>query len=192
MARSVLYDSTLCVGCRACEQACAARWDLPYNDSIGTEERLSAHKLTTIVTHPDKIKGDRYSRRMCMHCAEPTCVSVCPVGALQKTALGPVVYDPAKCMGCRYCIQACPYGCRFLNPKKNTADKCTLCYHRITRGLTTACCEACPTHARVLADLKNPKDPVHEFLRTHKVQILKPQMATGAKVFYANLDGSVR
>ena len=96
------------------------------------------------------------------------------------------------CLGCRYCIQACPYGCRFLNPKTNTADKCTLCYHRITQGLTTACCEACPTQARVLADLKNPKDPIHEFLRTHSVQVLKPQMATHAKVFYKNLDGSVR
>ena len=64
-----------------------------------------------------------------------------------------------------------------------TADKCTLCYHRITKGLTTACCEACPTGARQLVDLKNPKDPVHEFLRTHAVHVLKPQMATGAKVY---------
>ncbi len=75
---------------------------------------------------------------------------------------------------------------------RNTVDKCTLCYHRITKGLTTACCEACPTGARQLVDLKNPKDPVHEFLRTHKVQVLKPQMATGAKVYYNGLDGSVR
>ena len=71
-------------------------------------------------------------------------------------------------------------------------DKCDLCYHRITKGLTTACCEACPTGARQLVDLKDPKDPVHEFLRTHKVQVLKPQMATHAKVFYNDLDGSVR
>ncbi len=67
---------------------------------------------------------------------------------------------------------------------KKVADKCTLCYHRITKGLTTACCEACPTGARQLADLKNPNDPIHEFLKTHSVQVLKPQMATGAKVFY--------
>ena len=66
-------------------------------------------------------------------------------------------------------------------PKKKVADKCTLCYHRITKGLTTACCEACPTGARQLADLKNPNDPIHEFLKTHTVQVLKPQMATGAK-----------
>jgi Fe-S-cluster-containing dehydrogenase component len=71
-------------------------------------------------------------------------------------------------------------------------DKCNFCYHRITRGLTTACCETCPTGTRVLADLKDPKDPIHAFLRDHKVHVLKPQMATGAKVYYADLDGSVR
>ena len=71
-------------------------------------------------------------------------------------------------------------------------DKCTLCYHRITKGLTTACCENCPTAARQLVDFKDPKDPVHEFLRHNKVQVLKPYMATGAKVYYKDLDGSVR
>ena len=76
--------------------------------------------------------------------------------------------------------------------EKEVADKCTLCYHRITKGLTTACCEACPTGARQLVDLKNPNDPIHEFLKTHSVQVLKPQMATGAKAFYNDLDGSVR
>jgi Fe-S-cluster-containing dehydrogenase component len=117
---------------------------------------------------------------------------VCPVGATFTTRDGVVLVDKDYCLGCRYCVQACPYGCRFINPKTNTADKCTLCYHRITKGLTTACAEVCPTSARILADLKNPRDPIHEYLRTHSVQVLKPHMATGSKVFYANLDGAVR
>jgi Fe-S-cluster-containing dehydrogenase component len=71
-------------------------------------------------------------------------------------------------------------------------DKCTLCYHRITKGLTTACVEVCPTGARMLGDLKNPQDPIHEFLRTHKVQVLKPNLATNSKTYYNGLDGSVR
>jgi tetrathionate reductase subunit B len=96
------------------------------------------------------------------------------------------------CLGCPYCIQACPYGCRFLHPQKNVAQKCTLCYHRISQGLTTACVENCPTGARQLADLKNPKDPIHEYLRTHSVQVLKPHLATGAKLYYNGLDGAVR
>jgi Fe-S-cluster-containing dehydrogenase component len=89
-------------------------------------------------------------------------------------------------------VQACPYGCRYIDPATQTADKCTLCYHRITKGLTTACAEVCPTGARQLADLKNPKDPIHAFLRDNAIQVLKPNMATEPKIYYANLDGSVR
>ena len=104
MSKAILYDSTLCIGCKACEGACAERWGLPYNDKIAAEEKISAHKLTAVETH-----GERFSRRLCMNCQQPACASVCPVGALQKTALGPVVYDAEKCMGCRYCMQACPF-----------------------------------------------------------------------------------
>jgi Fe-S-cluster-containing dehydrogenase component len=103
-----------------------------------------------------------------------------------------VLVDQTYCLGCRYCVQACPYGCRYLNPETETVDKCTLCYHRISQGLTTACCENCPTGARQLVDFKNPADPVHEFLRNNKVQVLKPYLATEAKVYYKNLDGAVR
>src|SRR6185312_13388915 len=130
--------------------------------------------------------------KLCNHCADSPCTQVCPVGATFISPDGVVLVDKDYCLGCRYCVQACPYGCRFIDPRTNTADKCTLCYHRITKGLQPACCETCPTGARQLADLKNPKDPVHEFLRTHQIQVLKPQMATGAKIYYSGLDGSVR
>jgi len=130
--------------------------------------------------------------KLCNQCAHSPCTQVCPVGATFETPDGAVLVDKSYCLGCRYCIQACPYGCRYIHPASETVDKCNLCYHRITKGLTTACCEACPTGARQLADLKDPKDPVHEFLRTHTVQVLKPHMATGSKMYYANLDGTVR
>ena len=154
MTKAVLYDSTMCVGCRACEQACAARWNLPYNDSIAAEERLSAHKLTTIKTFPDKTNGDKYSRRLCMNCAEPTCVSVCPVGAFTKTALGPVIYDQTKCMGCRYCVQACPFGVPSYewNNRLPRVRKCDECYDRQMAGKQTACAEICPTNATICGD----------------------------------------
>jgi formate dehydrogenase iron-sulfur subunit len=149
MSKAVLYDSTLCIGCRACEQACAERWSLPYNEKIGAEEQVSAHKLTTIRTH-----GDKYSRKLCMHCAEPTCVSVCPVGALRKTALGPVVYDQSKCMGCRYCLTACPFQVPVYewSSRLPRVRKCDMCYDRQVAGKPTACSEACPVGATITGD----------------------------------------
>ena len=122
-----------------------------------------------------------YVPKLCNQCADSPCVQVCPVGATFVSPDGVVLVDESYCLGCRYC-----------HPDKQTIDKCTLCYHRITQGLTTACCENCPTGARLLVDFKNPKDPVHEILRTSKVQVLKPYMATRAKVYYKNLDGDVR
>ena len=149
MSKAILYDSTLCVGCKACEGACAERWGLPYNDTVAAEEKISAHKLTTIETH-----GDKYSRRLCMHCAEPTCVSVCPVGALQKTALGPVVYDADKCMGCRYCMQACPFQVPAYewHARLPKVRKCNMCYERQVKGEPTACTAACPTGATICGE----------------------------------------
>jgi tetrathionate reductase subunit B len=202
---AMLIDVDKCIGCGNCVRACETENDVPEGFFRTWVERY--HIEDWQADHPDvdspngghdgfpethKSGKSFFIPKLCNHCTDSPCVQVCPVGATFRTPDGVVLVDEKYCLGCRYCIQACPYGCRFLNPKKNTADKCTLCYHRITKGLTTACCEACPTQARVLADLKNPKDPIHEFLRTHNVQVLKPHMATGAKVFYDNLDGSVR
>jgi len=144
VSRSILYDSTMCIGCRACEQSCAQRWNLPWNEAVGNEEQLSAHKLTTITTH-----DGRYSRLLCMHCEVPTCVSVCPVGALQKTAEGPVVYDAGKCMGCRYCMTACPFQVPVYEWSNRIprVRKCDMCRDRQLAGKFTACAEACPTGA---------------------------------------------
>jgi len=144
MSRAILYDSTLCIGCKSCEAACAQRWHLPYDDKVAAETKISAHKLTTIQTF-----GDHYSRRLCMHCAEPTCASVCPVGALHKTAFGPVLYDAEKCMGCRYCMTACPFQVPAYewNSQLPKVRKCDMCYDRQRAGQLTACAENCPTGA---------------------------------------------
>ena len=202
---AMIIDVDKCIGCGNCVRACEAENEVPEGFFRTWVERYHIDDWHSDRPEVDSPNGGHdgfpekhqsgktfFIPKLCNHCEDSPCVQVCPVGATFRTPDGVVLVDEKYCLGCRYCIQACPYGCRFLNPKKNTADKCTLCYHRITKGLTTACCEACPTEARVLADLKNPKDPVHEFLRTHSVQVLKPHMATGAKVFYNNLDGSVR
>ncbi len=149
MAKAILYDSTLCVGCRMCEEACAKRWGLPYDDRIAKEEELSDHKLTAIQTH-----GEHYSRRLCMNCADPSCVSVCPVGALEKTSLGPVIYHEDKCMGCRYCMEACPFQVPAYEwaARLPRVRKCNECYERQSAGKLTACAEACPTGATICGD----------------------------------------
>jgi formate dehydrogenase iron-sulfur subunit len=147
--RAILYDSTLCIGCRLCEGACADKWGLPYDDAVAAEEKLSDHKLTTIVTH-----GERYTRRLCMHCADPTCVSVCPVGAFQKTKLGPVVYDQDRCIGCRYCMLACPFQVPAYewNLRLPRVKKCDMCVERQLAGQPTACAEICPTGATICGE----------------------------------------
>jgi len=143
--KAMLIDITLCVGCNSCQAACKAANGLPESE----EKKLSATAYTALEEH-DGV----FVRRLCQHCESPTCVSVCPVGALEKTAEGPVIYDESKCIGCRYCMQACP----FQVPRYQWGStypriqKCVLCHDRITKGLPTACSEACPTGATKFGD----------------------------------------
>ena len=155
MSKALLYDSTVCIGCKQCEQACASQNKLPYDDAIASEEIQSAHKMTVVLT-----RGDKFMRRLCMNCEEPSCASVCPVGALQKTALGPVTYDASKCMGCRYCMVACPfsvpkYEWGKLLPK---VQKCTMCPDRVAAGKADG----------VRGDLSDRRDQVRRARRTDR------------------------
>lgn len=203
---AMTIDINKCIGCGNCVKACAQENDVPKGFFRTWVERYEVSGDDMEHPRVDSPNGGMngfppidkpadkafFVSKLCNHCAHSPCVQSCPVGATFESPDGVVLVDQKYCVGCGYCIQACPYGCRYMHPTKHVADKCTLCYHRITKGLTTACCEVCPTGSRRLADLKDPKDPVHEFLRVNKIQVLKPEMATGAKVFYKDLDGSVR
>jgi len=144
MSKGLLYDATLCIGCKACEQACAEQHGLPYNDNIAKEEKQSEHKYTVVLTHDDK-----FMRRLCMNCLDPTCASVCPVAALRKTTLGPVTYEAERCIGCRYCMLACPFSVPKYEWSKTwpLVRKCDMCTDRLSNGRPTACAEVCPTGA---------------------------------------------
>ena len=150
MAKALLYDATRCIGCLACEGACAEKNGLPYDDAIAAEKSTSDHKLTYVAVG----SGEKYLRRMCQHCVDPSCVSACPVGALQKRTDGPVVYDVSRCMGCRYCMVACPFGMPKYEWSKVLPGvrKCILCPDRVAAGGVTACTEACPAEATVFGD----------------------------------------
>ena len=162
MSKAILYDATLCVGCKACEQACAERNKLPYNDVIAAEPKQSAHKFTVVLA-----KNDKFMRRMCMNCNDPSCASVCPVAALRKTSDGPVIYEESRCMGCRYCMAACPFGVPKYEWSKAlpAVKKCDMCADRLAAGKSTACSEACPTGATKFGTRAELLAEAHERIR---------------------------
>ncbi len=104
---------------------------------------------------------------------------------------GVVLVDQEHCIGCGYCIQACPYGARFFLPDKNIIDKCTWCYHRIHKGLVPACVEVCPVEARVFGDLWDPESPVRKILAERRIYVLKPDLGTEPKVYYIGFEKGV-
>ena len=140
--KAILVDITKCIGCRSCERACKEIHGFPME----SEAKLSTTALTVV-----EERSDRFVRRMCMHCQDPACASACLVGALRKTALGPVTYDASKCIGCRYCLVACPFRVPRYEWSKLVpfVKKCDLCAERQAKGLQPACVEACPVQASI-------------------------------------------
>ena len=147
---AILTDTTLCTGCEDCIKACKNEnklgKDVPRRWKKGIHD-LSSTRYSTIVRRP----GGHFVRQQCRHCLEPACVSACLVGALTKTEEGPVVYDSSKCMGCRYCMMACPYGIPRYDWEKPVPEvrKCGMCYERIQDGKQPACVEACTKKATI-------------------------------------------
>ena len=147
---AILNDTTLCTGCESCVEACKKENGLgpdlprPWKQRI---DDLSSTRFTNIVRR----EGNHFVRRFCRHCEHPACVSACIVGALQKTSEGPVIYDSAKCIGCRYCLMSCPYGIPRYDWENSIphVQKCIMCYPRVHSGRVPACVEACPEKATI-------------------------------------------
>ena len=201
----MVIDPAKCIGCARCMEACRAENDVqPGSVRTWVERYVLTTDGQTIVEAIDETKQTKppvaegkilrtfFVPKLCNHCTNAPCVQVCPVGATFTTPDGVVLVDKDYCIGCRYCIQACPYGARYLDTRSHTADKCTFCYHRITKGLVPACVEACPAGARIFGELKDRNSPLARYLRFGKLQVLKPHLNTEPKVYYVNLDGEVR
>ncbi|MBN1608346.1 MAG: 4Fe-4S dicluster domain-containing protein [Polyangiaceae bacterium] len=167
-AKAILTDTTRCVGCEECVRACKREYhlgkDAPQRWQSSIDD-LSATRYTTLVRRP----GQRFVRRQCRHCLEPACVSACIVGALQKRADGPVVYDSDRCIGCRYCMMSCPYGI----PRYDWASavpyvrKCVLCEPRLRAGKQPACTEACTKQATVFGSREDLLQEAHRRIRAN-------------------------
>lgn len=164
-SKGVLYDSSLCIGCRKCEKGCNTVNELPvpekpFDDlSVLDKKRRTTNGSFTVVNRYDSAEKQGkvdYRKIQCNHCLEPACASVCFVKAFQKSPSGAVTYDASVCVGCRYCMIACPFeiptyeydkGLAFDKDKTPRVRKCTLCHPRITKGLLPGCVESCPTEA---------------------------------------------
>ncbi len=163
MSKGVLVDLTRCTGCRGCQVACKAWNDKPNEITVclgcyDNPPDFSADTWSLIrfdeVEESDGKLHWVFTKRQCMHCEHPACASVCTVGAFHKLDTGPVVYNPHKCIGCRYCQYACPFGVpRFEWDKAlGLISKCTFCVDRQAEGMEPACVKACPTDALMYGD----------------------------------------
>jgi Fe-S-cluster-containing dehydrogenase component len=186
-AKGVLVDTTLCVGCRTCEGACSEANHLPEPAMLGDEKVFETRRTTgprtfTVVNRADAKEVERYAKTQCMHCIDPACVSACPGRALEKTVGGPVTYDGTRCLGCRYCMVACPFDVPKFEYESAVpyVKKCTFCAERQKDGQMPACAENCPTGALKFGDraalleeartriYQNPDKYVHHIYGEHE------------------------
>jgi len=177
----MLIDLRRCIGCHTCSLACKAEYEVP----------LGCHR--TWVKQIEKgrfpIVRKAFLPIFCNHCERPICCTVCPVYATYKRPDdGLVMINPHQCIGCRYCMAACPYNVRFINPRYNIVEKCDFCQKRIDPGGLPACVESCPTHALVFGDLNDPESEISRLLALSPVQVIKPEMGTFPQAFYIEMD----
>lgn len=190
MPYAMLIDVTRCVGCGLCKEACREQNGLAESDG----EELSESRWCTVQTRAVSTAAgeaeERYVRRLCMHCLEPACASVCPVAALQKTPSGPVIYDPNRCMGCRYCMVACPFGVPTYewNRPAPRVRKCVFCFERLQKGEAPACAAACPAEATLFGErdalLAEAKRRIGEQPEFYQPVVYGEREAGGTSILY--------
>jgi len=179
----MVIDTRRCTGCHACSVACKAEFDVPLGKTRSWVEYTEKGNFPNVTR--------QFLPRLCNHCSKPQCVDVCPTGATYKRKQdGIVVVDSGVCIGCKYCIQACPYDARFLNPVTGFADKCDFCIHRVSKGLEPSCVVTCVGGARIFGDVNDPESEVSKTIAKNPVTVLRPGMGTEPNVYYIDADHS--
>ncbi|MDP2809227.1 MAG: 4Fe-4S dicluster domain-containing protein [Rhodocyclaceae bacterium] len=177
----MLIDTRRCIGCHACTVSCKSEHDVPMGVNRGWVEYVEKGEYPYV--------GRSFLPRLCNHCSSPQCVTVCPTGATYKRPEdGIVVVDDGVCIGCAYCIQACPYDARFLNPVTHFADKCDFCIHRVSVGLAPACVTTCVGGARIFGDVDDPGSEIARRIASEPVTVLRREIGTRPNVYYVGAD----
>ncbi|HKS73405.1 MAG TPA: 4Fe-4S dicluster domain-containing protein, partial [Terriglobales bacterium] len=183
MRYGFVLDQHRCIGCHACTVACKEENHVP----VGV--------FRTWVKYVEKGQFPHTSRHFgvmrCNHCDAAPCIEICPTRALYRRADGIVDFDGDRCIGCKSCMQACPYDALYIDPNTNTAAKCNFCAHRIEANLQPACVIVCPTQAIVAGDLDNPSSQTSRLVAAEKVSVRKPHKGTQPKVFYVGVEEDV-
>jgi tetrathionate reductase subunit B len=172
----LVIDSRKCINCKACVVACRAENGVPLIKSrnwISEERRGDWPKLLAA-----------FEPEQCHHCESPACVRVCPTGASYQRADGIVAIKESDCVGCRYCMIACPYDARFFREDKGVVEKCDLCARRVDRGELPACVETCPSKVRIFGDMNNPNSQLRELLSKRLYRTKKPEAGTNPQIYY--------
>src|SRR5215467_10632660 len=183
MRYGFVIDHNRCIGCHACTVACKDEHNVP----VGV--------FRTWVKYIERGEFPHTSRHFgvmrCNHCDAAPCVEICPTSALFRRDDGIVDFDNSRCIGCKSCMQACPYDALYIDPATSTAAKCNFCAHRVELGLEPACVVVCPTQAIMTGDLDDPQSRLSRVVATQKVASRKPYKGTQPKLFYVGIDGDL-
>jgi Fe-S-cluster-containing dehydrogenase component/formate-dependent nitrite reductase membrane component NrfD len=180
MRYGFVIDQRACIGCHACTVACKSENEVP----LGV--------FRTWVKYVEKGAFPNSRRHFlverCNHCENAPCVQICPTAALFKRPDGIVDFDKDRCIGCKACMQACPYDAIYIDPETNTAAKCHFCAHRLDVGLQPACVQVCPEEAIIFGDLDDPTSRISQLVGREPVQVRRPEQGTKPKLFYIGAD----
>jgi Fe-S-cluster-containing dehydrogenase component/formate-dependent nitrite reductase membrane component NrfD len=171
-----VIDNRSCIGCHACSTACKSENSVP----LGVNRTWV--KYTEVGRYPDVQRHFQVTR--CNHCANPPCVRICPVSAMYQREDGIVEFDGDACIGCKACLQACPYDAVYIDPDSGTAAKCHFCGHRVSQGLEPACVVVCPTHSIIAGDMDDPASEIAKVLASTPTSVRKPELNTEPNLFY--------
>ncbi|MEZ4320477.1 MAG: 4Fe-4S dicluster domain-containing protein [Myxococcota bacterium] len=171
-----VIDNNGCIGCHACSTACKSEHQVPLGVNRTWVKYVESGR------YPDVRRSFQVTR--CNHCSNPPCVRICPTGAMHQRADGIVDFDSDACIGCKACLQACPYDAIYIDPDTHTAAKCNYCAHRTEVGMEPACVVVCPEHAIIAGDLDDPQSEISRVVAKHNVTVRKPEQGTSPKLFY--------